>query len=944
MMEYFEEVYEGRVKLVDASSPTVLALECMAASASNSIDNGNSNMARRYASLATELVDLYPHMQGNDYDDIFALPSSLKFSVTMQVKELREKAVNIPGDVYKYVSIPKDTEVQVEGAVYTFSRKVEVRLFTSGAIKVIQLKGDHENLLTSYSISSYTYRDDKGVEWVMFELDLEQLSKFKVILPISQSVSFNHDIRFTNQFKDITLYMKSDTGWDKITTTYKEDVYDPFVTTSLITVKESEVNIFLPQDYTRGRKLLVILETTQGELDIDYYRHNSTNFGYSLKDLNAELTEGDRAFNRIACSIASAGRTYGGRDGLTFVELRERIMGNTVGLNIIPITQRQVLTTLETDDFDSYRNIDSLTQRLYVLTSDIPLVDNDSFNTELDGSFIHMRSTIDTIRDLTTVVDNGDQVTILPSTTYKITGEEVSIMDPSYMNALKESSDDDIVHMEQRNLRSSPYFYVIHYRGGILETKVYQLDKPEYKVIDYTANNYSSSVFMTTDKTDIEYDKDIGGYVLRFQLKTDSNLNKLEVDSLFAQLFITYLGKRYHIEMSKVERDSYQLVFFEFIITTNHRITGEGLHLTDFMGSNGSVGIDIPIELLSSINIVYGVTGGVPDGYIASKIDKVTYQSTDLAIKYPVSHETMLVQFGLELKHLWKDCRLIPSQEYKKWEEDVPALYERTVVPYDPEAGDDIIPFTLNANCVVEYTPSRVAGDIMVNEYDDVIYLHKRGDLKIENGLLVPLNTSARKFTLDIFTFNAITEFIVNPSVVSLMDRVEKHIAKRSTEDIYPLVDIVLEHTQLLYKPKDSLGLCKVTTGDEEVRWISKEQRLKVAVLVGANVYTNDKIRDRIEVGIIETLNTVFKRLTLSYSDITVALMDDHKDLIISVSLTGFGGVDDKDLTLTLSDAGDRLSIAKKLALDEVLNVTQVEDIDFVFRRHVIVDEHQALR
>ena len=947
-LDYFESVQAGDIKIVDPSNPAVLLLEMMAVATSNAVEHSDNNLANRYVSLATNFEQLYPHMTDEDHKDIFALSGTITFGVLVPIDSLLDKGIPDPTNTYKYVSIPKDTEVRVGEMTYTFRDRIEIRTFVSNAIKVIRID-EGDNQISSYTVDNQVFRDAGNSPWLRFDLDLDQVTKRSQVFNVLRSTNFDQSMDFPDLFKSVKVFEKHGEVLSEISTRFIEDIYDPLTKTAIIRVLEGRVRIFIPKIYSLSSEILVLVESTKGDIDVDYYRYDTSQFTYSLRDLRRELSPSDEAFNSLVANIISSDRLIGGRASLTYIELRERIMDNTIGVNKVPITQKQVLSNISLINFDSYRTVDSLTGRTYVVSSDVPLIANSQFTTEVDMTFINMKTNLTDLAKYPTVLDNPNSVTILPETIYKVNtnqitdGRAVTIVKAGDINAWKARDNKDILDIDQRNWRVSPFFYVINHRGQTLDTKAYQLDKPTIKVVDHITNNYSTDLFMSSKNIKIEYKPNTHGYLLTITLKNDSKLREESLYDIWGQAIMYEKGKRYNLDMHDIDQDEDGLVTMSFAIETDLDVWDDEIVIKNLMDEQGQLR-SIKTGLLSDIYVAYG-TITMPNNYSTSRINEVVYQDINLAHKYPLTLEKIAVQLGKELTYLWTDSRLISSTEYAKWEHDVPSLYTQTEVPYDISQGSDIIPFRLNENCEVVYDESHHKGDVKLDHEGNVIYKYRRGELKRDaQNNLVPLSTTGRTLTLDLLTFNGIVDFVNNPETIDVIDKVVEFVIRQSTKDILPLLDVAAEHTQLLYKPKSSLGLVKVSVGDDEAMWLDKEQRFVVNVLVSPNVYDDTTIRDKIKTGITNTLSDTIQNLTVSYSDLINDIKKALGELVIAVAVDGFGGAEDKSLSVTILDAGDRLSVAKKLILDEQLNLTLVEDIQVYFKRSIPRDEHNELR
>ena len=167
------------------------------------------------------------------------------------------------------------------------------------------------------------------------------------------------------------------------------------------------------------------------------------------------------------------------------------------------------------------------------------------------------------------------------------------------------------------------------------------------------------------------------------------------------------------------------------------------------------------------------------------------------------------------------------------------------------------------------------------------------------------------------------------------MQRVTDYVVKKSTVDIEPLQKVKLEHTNLYFKPRDSLGYAKVHTSKFITTWINKRTLLNIVVYVEESVYNNIQARQIIEATTFEIVNANLRKQVISHDVITKELKAAYELGVISVTLEPT--VDAGKLpTLALNSPMDRVSLRKEMFITAAGEISTREDIAITFVNYTI--------
>ena len=161
---------------------------------------------------------------------------------------------------------------------------------------------------------------------------------------------------------------------------------------------------------------MILGDFTKDQFVVTYMDYNYTK---GLSQFSSPLT----VFNaQIPYSVSTV---TGGSSPKTFTEIRDRVIRNSVGPTIIPITPDQITTRLDVEGYLLVKHVDHVTNRIYLATKPIPSPRTtkksekevfESNDNELFGSAIGSIQTLNyTFNDLvgfTGVVNNNSSITL----------------------------------------------------------------------------------------------------------------------------------------------------------------------------------------------------------------------------------------------------------------------------------------------------------------------------------------------------------------------------------------------------------------------------------------------------------------------------------------------------------------------------------------------------
>ena len=261
----------------------------------------------------------------------------------------------------------------------------------------------------------------------------------------------------------------------------------------------------LHQDYYRGVRGLFI--------DLNLSGYNSTSFeanwnpliGNNLDVYSAPLN----TFNELI--IFSPDNVSGGNFGLSFEELRKRVINRTTISEGLPITNKQLASRLTNLGFNLVTNIDDITNRQFLATRMLPPPTNNQTVSSMGASMQTLISSFSSLSTNPLVLTGYDRITLQPEMLYSLVNGKLSVVSEQERQRLLSLSNKDLIdELGQVNLLFTPYYYVLNKAHTSLDCRIYDFKHPNVNSRYFFQQNLSIepmfdilnySIYPATDKT-----------------------------------------------------------------------------------------------------------------------------------------------------------------------------------------------------------------------------------------------------------------------------------------------------------------------------------------------------------------------------------------------------------------------------------------------------------
>lgn len=939
----YETLEKVGIDIVDASNAFIFLLEASAVNTSAAMVHAEALTRQQYPSMALTEEELYLHMSDRDYISRFSSPSRTTFTLYFDKEELMNVAVPSDVDGVKKLVIPRDTEFKVSEYTFTMQYPIELRILSHGGIQVVYDTTQTSPLQTLES---------NLVDWNLVKLDSTEYVRLKV--PVNQfnittyygqintGTKFSKTFNTEDQYYYCRAYKRRNDDWFEIKTTHTDQVFNPNDPTLVLTVFEKSLQVTVPQIYISNglldSEIRVDIYTTKGPLDLILDNYELNFFTANWRDIGNSNTSNKYSapLNVFAnMSVYSDSVVTGGTLGLTFSELRERVIMNALGNNQLPITNAQLTTQLSNLGYTSIRDVDNVTNRIYLASRRLPKPTSEKSISAagcsisaVQGTFIDFESTS------SSVINNGDRLTLTSNVLYERNNGVISIVpDALQSNMSSMTTTELILEVNSGKYLTSPFHYVLDANDNKFVSRAYYLDGPEILNRQFIEENISLELQITTDTINI-YKEDYG-YLVQLVINSGPVVKDIPDSDLIIQLSFLPKGEVRHVFLEGIVEtiDDKRIVNFsietKFDVTEDHHLLLSNFKM--FIEESRDFSSDLNMEF----NIVYYIKNYNPHPLIPNEL--VYNDGLSLIIEsdvYAMTHEKLNIKFGSFLEGFWENSRsTIKPNIYKTYVGDVYAYYEKTVYERDSVTGRIVL--ELGSGGEIEYTILHNTGDPILDGEGAHVIKHHIGDPIIDSSTGESIIVAERDVLreVDVFLLDGRYSFATKESSISYVKEIPNIIIGWLEDDIAQFRQWALEQTEIYFYPQKTIGNAEVTTNEGEVISLEVEQSLTVKYFLTSDKYQDTFLRDVITETTVEVITDQLQRSRITISELISMLTARLGNDVIAMDISGLGGELNLPI-ITLNSEADRLSIRKKLeaTLDGKLQV--VDDVSIVFLKH----------
>lgn len=934
------DISNGEHDVIDPSNPFTFVIEAACTLAASNMTENSANNRRQYATAAQSKPELYRHMADHDLTDIFALPCTAPFFFAFSREELQTAMVQVPGTDIKKLVIPRNTTVTIAGITFSIQYPIEIRQMGHGGIQVVwdtEYVSPLFNIETNL-IESQFIRDAAGVELLVFSVPMQQFSIVSLQDTVSLARKFTMNIAIEHQYYFCRVWVERvNGGWVELPITYSQEIYPSNRPTAIILVNGKDITVELPIIYMKSGaitgKIRADVYQTQGPLSLDLSGYDAKEFVANWLAIDkSEQTQYVAPLKNIQTLMAySVSIVSGGKNAMTFEQLKQRVIDNSFGHPLLPITPAQAQSRLERKGYNIVKNIDNLTDRIFKATRAMPQPEDPQLITAASAGIHTLTETMQNLSMLSTAYENDEVITLTPKTMYALDGGLIRVCSDAERDAIDAlPGDKKAILITEGSYFFSPFHYVLDGSDNKFSARAYYLDSPKVNSRTFVSENDTTMLQVSIGNYLIE--RTALGWQLFVTTASSQAWKNLMVERQFATIGYRpdRTGDMAYIRGEMVATlDSGEQVW-RFNINTTYDINSNH----EIMISNANM-YEVSEQfhrasLTEDFELFFSTSEPMPMGWNSSNFDQLIGAFLVDHSAVGVTRERLNITLGYPLENLWSRARSVAGENnYARWDVDVPAKWESDVYVTDPVTG--VAKYTV-VNGKVVFQKLHSAGDVKTDGDGNVIYKYRKGDIK-HDAYGKPIVIDGRSIVrqMDLFLLEAPYFLATTQVTQDYLKRLVGTLVGWVTDDLTEINRALLDKTKIFYTPTQNVGLVDVIYGAGLKTTINASQYFNLKLYVRDSVYKNEELKEKIRSSSVSTIASCLTAKTVSTSDIVNALKNVYQDDVLSFEIEGLGGVNKLSLC-TMVDDSVRLTLRKRLVyrVDQTFAVEEDVNVEFV--------------
>lgn len=942
------QAMEGTVDIVDPTNPFVLSMETTAVNIAAFMQHDEALNRRLYPIAAMTDEDLYYHMSDKDYLNRFAVPSKAIITLLISKEELIREMILDPITGIKKIIIPRNTVFSVADVDFSLQYPIEIRQYQHGGLQAVYdvTKLSPIQTLSDNYISIEELSDPNGLIFVQFNIPTTQFSIDTRYMQVSGVGGFRMSIPITQQYYYARVYLQTNTGWKEIATTHSQQVYDVNVPTVVLKVLSDQLVVDVPLIYINNNlisgKMRVDMYQTRGPIDMLLSNYSPTDFSARWLAIDAaERTAEVSALTNIrTLVIYSSSQTSGGRNALTFEELRQRVINHSVGPQSLPITNVQLQASLQDSGYEVVKNVDTITNRIFLAAKPMPVPQDDRLITAASSSMNTAVLTLAELQSAHGVINHTWGATITPEALY-LTNNGVTrlVTEVDYQSFMALSNAQKVEQLLNNEYGYCPFHYVLDVTQDTFTSRAYYLDSPDISSKSFLIENATSGFQVSIDPN-YQIVRIDGGYRLIVATRSNAAFRQLSDSQVFAQLSFRsedrsvtafMLGEQQLRNAPTDERVYYFDMLTDFAVDGQHSLDQKSFTFSPTDLTTRSA-------LTQDMFLTFSTTASVPASAINTGVNSYLgmFQLPNGTVG--LSLESMKIKFGDHLNTLWTQARsIVGSVPYLTYTENIPKFYEKDIFDVDPVTGAW---FHVEAGELVYHYLHR-AGDQVFFEDGSPDWAHRIGDIVHDaQGNPVPAPGYANEIVrhVDIMLIDGAYRFANDSVAQAYRNYLIGSVVSWLTQDLSSITKQLLDQTKIYFYPRMTRGNIRIMTRDGIESRMEAAQTFTVILHVPASTADNLDLLNSLQRTTIRVIDENIRGVTTAISSIESKLRDQYGNDVIDVEIRGLGGLNNYS-TVSVIDSPARLSIRKQLTAQPDGQLIIEEGVNFEIIRHQVDED-----
>lgn len=940
MLQELETRMNGTVSIADPNNGFCFLAEAASSTVAQYVRRSEARFEALYPKRATTLPQLYSHMSDFDYLNLTANPAETTLVLRLNRDYLLQEALDLSTE-YKMAVLPANTVFMIGAHFFALYYPVQIKInVRSGSFTVMHdvsvpnpLKGLATELIP-HELSTYM-----GVNIITIQLPVAQL-QFTTHLetPVS-ATGFTKSYVYADKFCAVRAWTNINNAWRELSYTLSDDVYDRDVATLKITlisdVTGNRLIASIPQIYfTRGLigpQLKVVIYTTEGSIDLALTTAELQACSYAFDPTDPVVTNYSTVLQRppFVSLVPSTATIAGGSDGLTFEELRRRVIQGSLYTQV-PITTLDLENYVADAGFVLSRQLDNITRR--VNHANRRLVDAIGRTAPVTmASVIFNREKVAETASMRRFDDNV--MVALPTTIYRYTATgnlctPLTDAEVAYLGGLLKSA--LVAELNSVVYTRTPFHLAVYADDRYPYAKTFDLMTVHEPYIRFVRENVASTAQISVNKASlIHRGNGTGGYELRLAVVKTTDMEAIaESDVYVIVRTADKAGRLVHQRASWLVKDgSYHI--YSVVIPTDYHLSADR-YLRTVMLLDSGVGLDVDLPLTCEFDVRFfvpkTVLSSVPDD-TAISADAPLVVTNMLGL----SRQSVTVTFGTDLsggiynrtEALWSPLEYVtyPEDVYRVYEQDVPAM---TTIN-----GMSALDYSVvDGQVVVQYAHRK--GDIVLDEDGNPLLDHAQGSVRYDTfGRPIVLKDRQVIYYVEAIQFDARLYASEDPVDTAFVTGVADTIVGHC-QTVTALRPALIERTELYFRPIRTMGTATFTIGNDVTRDYDLGMAFTIKYYVTKAVMADDVRKAAIAHVTESVIEENVSGDVISLTAISAQLRERLGSDIVSIDVLGINA-DPTLQTVSPTQVDARAMVSRKLILNKDGTVGMVRDIDVKF-------------
>lgn len=935
----------GTVQLNSKSHPAVLCMDLIIGTSHGFLNRLSDACSRTFLLHARNVEDLSRNIADEERYGMFANPSTstIWFAIdTENLKAIAKDAEIVDGMVtakYKKVLIPKDTMITVLGYDFMVENGIEIRYNERTGYQVVYDSSTNNPFNPiSTNLLEREFIDINGRRYLKIKIPVRQLSvKISEKLSSTEGAGCNGSYTYTDYLYGVRAFLTDVNGnTSEIRVSYDQDTFDPLNVTLALkldtvnnTVKYEIPDVYIANELGLGT-IVIYTYTTKGELVKDLQDTETSKYLPSYMDFRYT---GSRALGPYSTELATSGGiawqfadvVSGGSNPIPFTVLKEAIISGRRQRGV-PVTDANLNGELQEYGYGSVRTVDLLTTRRYSATKELPVQTNKEFKSTMNCFVGSNLTSVNKLIESGVVYDNGKRVTVPPGVLFDVTTPSTVMINQITKDSyLAMTADGKVDLIAQKTLVYIPFYYVFDLTNDQTVLRTYHLDEPKLIYQNFLGENPNLGFEVGVGEIQINHLAD--GYEVLLKTKSGKGYKELEHANVGLQLSFNVSDSARPASLAGefMGVDDQQERIWRFKLDSSFDVDiNDLLYLKNF--HQFGVVRDIAVQLTDVMSFIFTVAADttVPSTSMDERLDQSLFTRQMMAI----IETRYKVQFGAKLDNIYSRIRPLRGDEkYKRYEQDVPAVYDEIVYKRD---SSGFLVLDSNKSPIVEHN---VGEPKFTSTGQPILQYRANIDYVIDaNGNPVLKEAADLLYHWDFIAFDGAYFFSTDTYDQDFAQETKDYFIKVITKDMEAFNADARDRTIIYYQPKSKIGYRNVMVNNNAETVIRQDLSFSVIYYLDNSGFNNTNLKDNLKSttpGLINEL--LLSSDTVGMSDIIKKLKDDAGENCRDVKIGAFAGDTTLDVVSNL-DSSSGFSVRKLLETGSngLLSVKEAVEVNFL--------------